>query len=43
MGKSYEKILRETGEWTYVKKFDEKVPWETENGMYTLKIRQKVP
>ena len=22
MGKSYEKILRETGEWTYVKKFD---------------------
>ena len=26
VGKSYEKILRETGEWTYVKKFDEKVP-----------------
>ena len=25
-GKSYEKILRKTGEWTYVKKFDEKVP-----------------
>lgn len=25
-GKSYEKILRETEEWTYEKKFDEKVP-----------------
>ena len=44
MGKSYEKILRKTGEWTYVKKFDEKVsqnPLSVREGGYGKPLGNK--